>query len=80
GQMEWYEIGITPKGALISSAHKAGTWEHLTSQHGHFEVTSDGKSALIGPGDTVRYRADTPHSIKNPKDAPAEGLLVVVSA
>jgi len=60
--VEWYQLTIAPDGVLQSEPHAAGTYE-LT--------------ATAETGDTVRYRADLPHSIQNVGKLEAEGLLVV---
>ena len=75
--VEWYHLNSQPGGVLTSSAHASGTYEHLTCTHGRLQVCSGDLSAIAETGDTVRYRADLPHSIRNIGTEDAQGLLVI---
>ena len=75
--VEWYQLTIAPDGVLDSEPHAAGTYEHLTCTRGNLQVQSGDLSATADTGDTVRYRADVPHSIRNVGTHEAEGFLVV---
>lgn len=75
--IEWYQLNIAPGGVLTSEAHAAGTYEHLTCTRGRLQVESGNLTAIAETGDTLRYRADLPHSIRNMGEDEAEGFLVV---
>ena len=75
--VEWYQLTIQPDGILISEPHAAGTYEHLTCIRGRLQVQSGDLIAIAECGDTVRYRADLPHSIGNIDTDEAEAFLVV---
>jgi len=75
--VEWYQLSIAADGVLDSEPHAAGTYEHLTCTRGSLLVQSGELTATAGTGDTVRYRADVPHSIRNTGRQEAEGFLVV---
>ena len=75
--VEWYQLTIAPNGVLPSEPHAAGTYEHLTCTRGSLQVQSGELTANAETGDTVRYRADLPHSIRNVGKHEAEGFLVV---
>lgn len=75
--IEWYQLTIAPGGVLTSEAHAAGTYEHLTCIRGRLQLQSGDLKAIAETGDTVRYRADLPHSIRNMGEDEAEGFLVV---
>ena len=75
--VEWYQLSIAPDGVLASEPHAAGTYEHLTCTRGSLQVQSGELTAIADTGDTVRYRADVPHSIRNTGRHDAEGFLVV---
>ena len=75
--IEWYQLVIKPGGILTSEPHIAGTYEHLTCTNGRLQVQSGDLNAIAETGDTVRYRADLPHSIQNIGEKEAEGFLVV---
>lgn len=75
--VEWYQLKIAQEGVLDSDPHAAGTYEHLTCTHGNLQVQSGELTATAETGDTVRYRADVPHSIRNVGKHEAEAFLVV---
>jgi len=75
--VEWYQLTIASEGVLDSAPHVAGTYEHLTCTRGILQVQSGELTATAETGDTVRYRADLPHSIRNTGEQEAEGFLVV---
>ncbi len=64
GNVEIYDLQFKPTGSLISEPHSNGCIENLTVFNGELEVTTDGQSETVGEGDTIRYEADKPHSIK----------------
>ncbi|MBK0397605.1 helix-turn-helix transcriptional regulator [Limibaculum sp. M0105] len=75
--IEWYDFTAEPGGAQVSQPHLAGTVEHLTCLTGCLEVEAGGVVMRAETGDTLRYRADRPHAIRNPGDGAARALLVV---
>ncbi len=76
GGTEWYDVQLEPGGTLVSSAHAPGAFEHLTALVEKIEVTCDGASSVLEPGETARYPADVPHRITNISSRPARALLV----
>ena len=78
GDTEVYDIHFEKGANLDSSPHKMGCIEALTVLEGCLEVTSDGQCENISVGDTVRYVADTEHTIQAPEKARA--ILVVKNA
>lgn len=78
GRTEWYDVTIRPGGALESTAHAVGTFEHFTAWTAGFEIRSGDSSQSLGVGETARYPADVPHKIANVSDQDAKGLLVVL--
>jgi len=75
--MEWYELIAESGGVLDSAAHAVGTFEHLSCLSGTLQVKVGDLVVTAHTGDTVRYRADQPHSIHNIGDGPATAMLVV---
>jgi transcriptional regulator with XRE-family HTH domain len=63
--VEFYEVTLQPGGDLKSAAHFAGTREFLTVEKGRVRVTSGDDSEDLNERDSVSYRADLPHSIRN---------------
>ncbi|MGI9386403.1 MAG: helix-turn-helix domain-containing protein [Methyloligellaceae bacterium] len=79
GGTEIYELEFDADGILDSDPHRAGCVENLTVFDGKLLVTTDGVSATVGSGDTVRYVADRPHSIAAQSKA-ARAVLIVEGA
>jgi transcriptional regulator with XRE-family HTH domain len=81
GRVEWYEMRFEPDSALVSDAHEPATMEHLTVLEGQLEVESGRhrERALLGIGQTARYRADQAHAIRNPFAHRACAVLIVTS-
>jgi transcriptional regulator with XRE-family HTH domain len=65
-RFETYRIEILPGGSLQAQPHMAGTEELLTLFAGTARVTVDGREFLLENGDSLRFRADVPHSYSNP--------------
>ena len=63
--VEFYEVQIQPGGELRSAAHFEGTREFLTVQEGKIRVESGKDAEILAKGDSVSYRADLPHAIRN---------------
>jgi XRE family transcriptional regulator, regulator of sulfur utilization len=79
GAMEWYELSMAPKGALISKPHAKGATEHLTVLEGVLKISSGDENQILTAAMTARYAADVPHAIVNQGKKPARALLVVLS-
>jgi transcriptional regulator with XRE-family HTH domain len=78
GQFEWYALTVQPGGALESTPHEDGTREHLTVQVGTLEVSTGAETQRLKPGETARYAADRPHTIRNAGKTVVSAWLVVV--
>jgi XRE family transcriptional regulator, regulator of sulfur utilization len=78
GDAEWYELEIEPGQAIVSAPHRKGAWEHLTAVTGVFAVSSADAQFELKVGDTVRYPADVPHSIRNTSNISARAFLVTL--
>jgi len=75
--VEWYEMRLEPGGALVSSPHAAGTFEHLTCLDGRLRVQAGSREVTCAAGETVRYDADRPHAIHNAAEGESRALLVL---
>lgn len=81
GHFEWYQLQMKAGGALVSQAHEPGTKEHFTVLSGVFVVSAGGSAPIkVVAGETARYPADVPHSIRNAGRSTGAGLLVVMHA
>lgn len=77
GQNEVYELAFNAGGVLDSQPHGRGAREHLTVIHGSVLVTSAEAQTRLAEGDTARYAADVPHTIR--AEGPARAFLIVIA-
>ena len=78
GQFEWYELKLQPGGVLDSQPHEPGTREHLSVVGASMELRVAESSQKLKAGETARYPADCPHSIRNTGKTAASAWLVVI--
>ncbi|MER7760147.1 XRE family transcriptional regulator [Streptomyces sp. NPDC097619] len=71
-----YRIRIRAGARQESTAHTAGTTEHLVVLSGTARVGTVREPALIGPGTHASWHADTPHLYEAPAEA-VEAVLIV---
>ena len=65
-----------PGGVLESSAHARGSVECLSVLEGELDVDVGGTIERVRAGETLRYRCDRPHFIRNASDGPAHATMV----
>ena len=75
--IEFYKIILEPNGQLVSEGHFAGTEEVLYLSKGKLEVISAKQKMVINKGDSIHYRADVSHSIKNVGNGQIEAFMIV---
>lgn len=75
--IELYQITLEAGGILDSEPHAPGTQEFLFLAKGKLDVTSGTETARISKGDSIHYRADVPHTIKNITSSQALAYLTV---
>ncbi|WP_298912666.1 XRE family transcriptional regulator [uncultured Algimonas sp.] len=75
-----YDFRAQPGGELASSAHPLGSVENLTVLAGTLEVRIGNEAWRAVEGETLRYRADRPHGIRNVGDVPAHATMVNILA
>lgn len=75
--VEFYRIRLQGNGELRSEAHYAGTEEVLYVAKGKISISSGDQTATLPKGDSIHYRADVPHCLKNDGKSPAELFLIV---
>jgi XRE family transcriptional regulator, regulator of sulfur utilization len=76
--LQWYDFSAEPGGALASEPHQPGSIECLSVLEGELEIEVAGVVETAGVGDTLRYRCDRPHVIRNRGAAPARATLVCI--
>lgn len=74
--LQWYDFKADPGGVLDSDPHQRGSVECLSVIEGELEVEAGGSIERVGAGETLRYRCDRMHSIRNVSQTPAHATLV----
>jgi len=74
--VQWYDFVAEPGGVLESEPHQKGSVENLTVLGGALEVTVDDRVHNVAAGETLRYRGDFRHTIRNPGDTTAHATMV----
>ena len=76
--LQWYEFSADPGGALESDPHQRGSIECLSVREGELEVEVAGVVEKARAGETLRYRCDRPHVIRNASTGPAQATMVCI--
>ena len=76
--LQWYDFHSEPGGVLESDPHQRGSVECLSVLDGELEVEVGGALETVRAGETLRYRADRPHVIRNLTAEPAHATMVCI--
>jgi len=76
--VQWYDFHAEPGGVLASEPHQPGCTEHLHVLRGTIEVTSGEETRQVRAGESLRYRGDLPHVLRNAGDEPAHATMVLI--
>jgi transcriptional regulator with XRE-family HTH domain len=76
--LQWYDFQAEPGGMLESDAHQRGSIECLSVIEGELDVEVAGSIERAKAGETLRYRCDRPHTIRNPSAVPARATMVCI--
>ncbi|MEZ5839331.1 MAG: XRE family transcriptional regulator [Hyphomicrobiales bacterium] len=76
--LQWYDFRAEPGGVLESDGHQRGSVESLSVLAGTLEVEIGEEIRQVGAGETLRYRSDGLHIIRNVGDAPAQATMVCI--
>jgi transcriptional regulator with XRE-family HTH domain len=74
---EFYEIKLKAGSQESAEAHAVGTMENLVVVHGVIEITMEGETKRLQPGDAVLFQADKPHVYHNTSKEDALAYLVM---
>ena len=75
--IEFYRLTLAPRGELASEPHFPGTEEFLHVARGRLAVASGGQTMELGKGDSIHYRGDVPHALRNVGKGQTEVYLIV---
>lgn len=76
--LQWYDFLAEPGGVLASDPHQRGSVECLSVLEGELEVEVAGVKDVARAGETLRYRCDRPHVIRNVSEKPAHATMVCI--
>ena len=76
--LQWYDLQAEPGGALESDPHQRGSIECLSVLTGELEVEVGGAVNRARAGETLRYRCDRQHTIRNVSGEPAHATMVCI--
>jgi transcriptional regulator with XRE-family HTH domain len=76
--LQWYDFQAEPGGVLESDPHQRGSIECLSVISGELEVEVSGVIERAKAGDTLRYRCDRPHVIRNTSKKLANATMVCI--
>ncbi len=76
--LQWYDFSADPGGVLELEAHQRGSVESLSVSAGELEVEVGNATERAKAGETLRYRSDRPHTIRNVAQQPAAATMVCI--
>lgn len=68
--VEVFYIEFDAKCEHISEKHNSGVEEYILVQSGILQLVLNGREITLGKNQAIRFKADIPHSYKNPFDTP----------
>ena len=74
--IQWYEFKAEPGSVLDSNAHGSGSIESITLCKGNLMIKINDEKQLISAGETIRFRTETTHLLKNEGEGIAHGFMV----
>lgn len=76
--LQWYDVKAEAGGVLISEPHQRGSIECLSVLEGELEVEIGGTIERVSAGETLRYRCDRPHTVRNISKSSARATMVCI--
>jgi transcriptional regulator with XRE-family HTH domain len=76
--LQWYDVEAQPGGVLESEGHQRGSIECLSVSEGELQVEVGEVTETARAGDTLRYRCDRPHTIRNTSKSAAHATMVCI--
>jgi XRE family transcriptional regulator, regulator of sulfur utilization len=76
--LQWYDVSADVGGELLSEPHQRGSIESISVLEGELEVEVSGLIERASAGETLRYRCDKPHIVRNVGRMPARATMVCI--
>lgn len=76
--LQWYDFHCDPGGVLESEGHQRGSVESLSVLSGEFIVEVGDRVETVKAGESVRYRCDGRHVIRNVGTTTAHATMVCI--
>ena len=76
--LQWYDLQAEPGGVLESEGHQRGSVESLSLLAGELEVQIGEQVRSVKAGESLRYRCDGRHVIRNVGTVPARAVMVCI--
>lgn len=76
--LQWYDFHCDPGGVLESEGHQRGSVESLSVLSGEFIVEVGDRVETVKAGESVRYRCDGRHVIRNAGTTTAHATMVCI--
>ena len=73
---QWYEFKAGPGAILDSESHGNRSFESITLCSGNLIIKIDNQKQSISAGETIRFRTDKSHFLKNESGRIAHGFMV----
>jgi len=74
--VQWYEFNAVPGAELESNSHGKGSLESITLCSGNMTVIIGDDINTIYAGETLRYKTNLPHKLKNEGNKDSHGFMV----
>lgn len=76
-RFEMYSLIMEKDGYLSTEPHLHGTQEFITVSSGSITVGLGDKEYTVSTGNSIRFKADVPHSYKNTSDIPCSLSMTI---
>lgn len=76
-RFEMYSLEIDGGGCLNAEAHPQGTQEFITVFSGEVSISINGEDFVITSGNSIRFKADIPHTYKNTGSGTCKVSMVI---
>lgn len=76
-RFEMYSLEIDAKGYLSADAHQQGTQEFITVFSGNLTININGEDFVVTTGNSICFKADSPHAYKNSGDTICSLSMVI---